>query len=323
MHFIQKNVFVINIGNSSKYIYKISLADDTALELEREFIMIRYMASINEIFNTFMDYQCQTFDDNIIYLLCDDKKHFYNIENFVENPKYFLKNGKFTMMFGFFNPNLMTMYDYCQLNTYTLINNIYKILNIVNNVFRPNHFIHGDLKLDNIMIDNNNHNIKIIDLDFSLIVNNVQKIIINNYKISLYLGENLILCERYLQIFDIYILCTSLLISMDLPNIDNFIQQFLINDYNETILDFVTILIYLNTMNKNKFINKNNNIIGKFTFINKLLLTIIDHNFNNHDLNNHIKKIQDIIMKNMALNTKFDTFENLITVLPVQNTKLF
>lgn len=88
-----------------------------------------------------------------------------------------------------------------------------KIMKQLNEIYLERNFIHGDFKIDNILIKN--EEISFIDLEFShfFTVNNHITVMDENIpRVNLYLGseKNVILTKNFLHIFDIYLFTISL-----------------------------------------------------------------------------------------------------------------
>lgn len=310
-------ICIVTYGNV-KIIYKLSTMDESVKAIETEYFLIRHMAKIDNAFETFDNYLYQEIIDNKIFFPILEHNLICHLPNLFRTYKTRFQKNKITMMYTILNTKLVTLYNYINIYNHTAVKNIYKVLDIIHRVFRPNNFIHGDCKLDNIMINSSDYSLKIIDLEFSLLCQDINKITNEDEcMIALYLGENLILDERYLQLFDIYILCASLVVCrFVLPlNILKAVRNNILNNeiMNETMMDFAVIYIYLFVMGRDKLLNDKGNVIGTYDFINKILLNTIDYSLNDI-YDKHVIKIQNIIMTNIALNTRSNDPTTLITV---------
>lgn len=289
-----------------KIIYKLSSMDESVATIESEYYLIQHMSKIDDIFKTFDNFLCQDIiNDEIVFPFLEHNIP-YSLAKLFDNHEERFNNNKMTMMYSMLNPKLVTLFKYMSDYNHSSIENIYKILHVIHEIFRPNNFIHGDCKLDNIMIDTIDNSLKIIDLEFSFLCQDINKISNENeYLIVLYLGENLILNKRYLQLFDIYIMCASLIVCHFIFHLDILreIKNKIINNeiINETMMDFAVIYSYLFSLGRKKILDNNGVIIGTYDFINKILLKKNEIKIN--DLfENHVIKIQNVIKENIAFN---------------------
>lgn len=297
------NILTI-INGDKQHIYKMATDDNIrAIELENEYMMIQKMSTISDIFKTFDKYvDCNISNSQIEF-------PFYN--STLQISKYKISDefetiykNSFNMMYGQLDPNWYTFYVYCRRHKNMFIETVVDILDKVETVFRPNNFIHGDFKGNNIMIDigNNGNKIKIIDLDFSLIFDSQTTININNADnlISLYLGPCTV-TKEYLFLFDIWILASSIISCPKFfpSDMHKLIEKYYNNKESiitETFMDFFVIYNILHEYGY-KFRNtKRLEIDGRFKTINQYLLrkpsTIYDERYSNHVL-----KIQNIILQ--------------------------
>lgn len=313
---IHDKIFIFTKPNNDKIIYKVSVFDENVKSIKQEYALIRHMALIDNIFNTFDNYLEQDIIAEHILLPVDTVNYSYHMAKLFKSHTIRFENNKFSLMYTNFNPKLVTLYDYFKIYNNDVTKNVLKVLDIVHNVFHSNNFIHGDFKLDNIMIHITNYSFKIIDLDFSLICSNIKKIT-DDDDICLYLGKNITVNKRYLQLFDIYIFCASLVACYDYlsANVLKNIKKYFTKNatINETILDFTVIYIRLHSLGKSKITTAKNAIIGTFDFINKIFLNTLNYNFNTK-CNEHTIKIQNIIMENIALNTNSDNSNDLLNI---------
>jgi hypothetical protein len=171
--------------------------------------------------------------------------------------KYKLKSIKFTIKKMFF---IVCDYDYRKLtfDKFLYIKNdnydfeYYTIKTILNNLeilYEEQHFIHGDLKCDNILLlkDINNITPYFYDLEFSILFKqNTIKIISHcNPRVNLYLilKPNFVLIKDFLHIFDYYLLTMSVIAYHNNMNkIDDFISymdKYILKENDAKILLFL------------------------------------------------------------------------------------
>ena len=141
---------------------------------------------------------------------------------------------------------------------------IKKIINNLETLYQEQHFIHGDLKCDNILLlkDINNISPYFFDLEFSILFKkNTIKIISDcNPRVNLYLNlnPNFVLVKDFLHIFDYYLLTMSII------SYHNSMHK--INDFLSFIYKYILkekdakILLFLYLYDKINYFFKQNNI---------------------------------------------------------------
>jgi hypothetical protein len=191
--------------------------------------------------------------------------------------KYKLKSIKFTIKKMCF---IVCDYDYRKLTFDKVLYNksydydfeYYTIKTILTNLeilYEEQHFTHGDLKCDNILLLNNDNNITpyFYDLEFSILFKqNIIKIISHcNPRVNLYLNlkKNFILIKDFLHIFDYYLLTMSVIAYHNNMNKINdfllFIDKYILKEKDAKILLF----LYLYDKINYYFIKNNINITVK------------------------------------------------------------
>ena len=278
-------------------IYKFPVNKHETLDLKNEWQMIRKMSKISNVFKTFESYSVDEVNDtHICFPFYESTIHIakHNINSEFDN----VYSQAFNMMYYPHNKNLMELQTYCCKNKTMLP--IFRVLNIVHTVFRPNNFIHGDFKLDNIMIDTSNDNIKIIDLDYSIIC--TDKNTLSKYdNIAMYLKPCTV-TKEYLFLYDLWLLATSVNLMTAYAAHDAFEEYYTWStSVTDTFMDFLIIcdIIYEDGCS----LTEKDTIDGTFDTISKTLLSIstVDHD---EKYNAHVEKIQKIVNENILLNNE-------------------
>ena len=298
------SICTIKCGDKG-YIYKIAIEDSRIMDLENEYMMIQKMIAISDIFKTFEDFvDCDLTGSRICFPFYSatvniSKRH---IKNAFDD---YYKFG-FSIMYCELNENLATFYNYCYKQKMQYIPTLINILHIVHTIFRPNNFIHGDFKGNNIMIDKSDNSIKIIDLDFSLICSDNNAI--NDYNlINLYLGP-CIVTKEYLFLFDMWIFATSILGYRNFfpSQMHQQIKKYYNNPESiitDTFMDFFVIYNIIYEYGCSMSNVDGHHIDGAFKIINeKLLQTPMVRYDDRYD--EHVIKVQKIIRENDLSNVK-------------------
>jgi hypothetical protein len=153
---------------------------------------------------------------------------------------FYVKKISFIVCDYYKNKDTFDMYiTYRNNGIYDEINTINIILNNLNKIYEEQHFIHGDFKIDNILVIKDMETIQIkpyfYDLEFSILFKkNVLKIISRkNPRVNLYLElkSNFLIIKEFLHIFDYYLFTISILayhieykkVDMFLLFLDNYI----------------------------------------------------------------------------------------------------
>ena len=201
----------------------------------------------------------------------------YNIYNTIKHPSFnaFNKlvkyNEKYNILVGNYNPNMVTLYEYNKIyiSNDHLINMYINILNILDECYEKYNFIHGDLKSNNILIDNTNplNNIKLIDFEFSIIFKTDEIIIkdnnplLNNY---LELDDNCIIKKEFCRFFDIYTLCVDLVYNskINLFILKEYLDKICIGNNMNSFIDFYIIYSNIYLEPKHKLIYSDTNTLN-------------------------------------------------------------
>ena len=157
---------------------------------------LRFTININKLIN-----------DNII-----------KTDIFTEDNNIYINIDKFIILIEEYDRHKIILHDYLYpLSSYDYRSNIInKCLNKLYIVHNELNMIHGDFKLNNILISKIDAQISFIDLEFSVFFNNtneksVKEIKLINYYLSLY--DDYKLTFSFLKLFDIFIFTISLFVS--------------------------------------------------------------------------------------------------------------
>ena len=179
-----------------------------------------------------------------------------NKKNKYKKIKYKFKSIKFTIKKMCF---IVCDYDYRKMTFDKILYNksydydfelftIKKILNNLEILYEEQHFIHGDLKCDNILLLNNGNIIPYFyDLEFSILFKqNTIKIMSHcSPRVNLYLNlnPNFILIKDFLHIFDYYLLTMSVISYHNNMNKINdfllFVDKYILKENDAKILIFL------------------------------------------------------------------------------------
>lgn len=312
---LHRVIYAVRHKDGGSVIYKVSDCEEKNKSIKYEFNMIQHMSTLDPDFMTFDNYYSQQIQNGVIELPFYNTKLKCKMDGICKNHNHYFEND-ISLLYTVYNSKLVTIFDYCGMYKNMTIEIVHRVLNKINTVFRPNNFVHGDLKGDNIMYNISTHELKIIDLEFSLLCKTEIIELTDDNSLSLYLG-NVKVTERYLQLFDIYLFCASLITCTDaFGDISKIVRNDFVasEDHNEVIKDFTVIYTYLYLLGDSKLRNrKDNTILGSFDFINRTLMNVIDYNLNDM-FNEHVVKIQNIIMENIALNITGNKETDIITV---------
>lgn len=124
--------------------------------------------------------------------------------------------SQMVFMVATYDDEKLSFDNFLHRNNTDMNNQVYyvaKIMKQLNEIYQEKNFIHGDFKIDNILIKN--EEISFIDLEFSYFftVNNHLTVFDENIpRVNLYLGseKNVMLTKDFLHIFDIYLFTISL-----------------------------------------------------------------------------------------------------------------
>lgn len=161
-----------------------------------------------------------------------------------------------------YDSNFVSLYDVCKICKTDFANKIIPVLQMLGNKLHKNNFIHGDMKLSNILVNKNNNETKFIDLETAIVDCPDCVMIDNDSIISGYLKKDGLYTKEFLFIFDIWLFIMSSVVTIEnhnkVKNICNFMKNningnsALMND--KTAMDAMTIMMLLQSDNKDKFI---------------------------------------------------------------------
>lgn len=184
------------------------------------------------------------------------------------------------------------------------INVIRNAMEILNTLKMNMNFVHGDLKLNNILFDLTTEKITFIDLEFTYFLKNNNKLITINEieNINLYLKTDIKkqVKDKFLYLFDIYIFTFSFFV----------LKPYSYNKFFH---------IYLKKFIEENDYSENNNNFYKFIIIFELLLKycldyrIILHLLNTHDFHKYcsLKYIFMIVYQHIKT-IKYEKLDNVI-----------
>ena len=211
--------YIIRIEDNNKpLIIKLSKNEKNNSFITYEYYIYRLIDHKSfKSFNTLFNYNNINFDDSIkIY------DHIITVDKLfkMNNYDYIFPGKSFNILLGNYNNDMITLLQFCKPNLdINLLINIYiNILNILDECYIKYNFIHGDMKSNNILIDQTDslNNIQLIDFEFSLIFSDEIVIINdnNNYPIMnnyLDLDDESCITKEFAKLFDIYTLCVDLI----------------------------------------------------------------------------------------------------------------
>lgn len=173
----------------------------------------------------------------------------YFIEQYSKDLKYGIID-KIVFLIEDYNINKITLNHYLSQNKISeKIDMIINVMNILTKLQKNIHFVHGDLKLNNILYDEINENITFIDLEFTYFTNkNLIPDISDISRINLYLkaSEKYILSNDLLYIFDIYLFTLSVFITKPIKYnqfFNIFLKKFV--EDNDYLYDYNNFYIFI------------------------------------------------------------------------------
>ena len=289
-------------NNNDGYIYKLSDCSIANEFIVDEFNMFDTMSKKNKAFQVYDKlYTMSNINNKIGFrfgdhsILCNKNAIFPNFDEKFPDKKLAIMRAKY-------DSNLITVYNVYLKYNKPIITVISSILNIVNTVFRPNNFIHGDFKCNNILYHISTNDIKIIDLEFSVIVDDYL-LLDENATVNLYLNStDTKVTKRFLFLFDIYILVKSILSCPTYFPLNLYEKLLDIYDNyldNETFMDFIVIY----SMIKNIPVKKTSECTIDASYsIMMSELTVIPSGIFNKAFEEHVVIIHNILATNIRLN---------------------
>lgn len=151
--------------------------------------------------------------DEVFLIPCSQVKFLKRYENTLR----YLKEVKFEVLGTVCSKRVKALF-YITENFYS---HVKRVCQLVNDELRPHGIIHGDLKLDNIVL---NREISIIDYEYSIIfdpnVNSIEIGYDTSYTCTIYnyLKKKLTYTREFLQIFDMFLLALSTYVKMPVDN---------------------------------------------------------------------------------------------------------
>jgi hypothetical protein len=270
---ISKNNFSLkyNFENFNQIIILNNVIFDSNIDLNIMNTDISYLITLNTSLLNFNKNDYDYYNEDNVSEDEDEDKYKDNKKKKYKKIKYNLKSINFSIKKMCF---IVCDYDYRKMTFDKFLykkNNDYDfeyytiktILNNLETLYEEQHFVHGDLKCDNILLltDINNISPYFYDLEFSILFKqNTIKILTDcNPRVNLYLNlkPNFILIKDFLHIFDYYLLTLSII---SYHNNMNKINDFLlfVNKYIFKEKD-AKILLFLYLYDKiNYFFIKNN-----------------------------------------------------------------
>lgn len=200
------------------------------------------------------------------------------------------------------------------MNIHDMTKRILTALNYINVYLRPMNFIHGDLKINNILGKQSCYDIKFIDLEGSLICD--KSIILlcdKSNMLNAYLSVSGLISKEFLFIFDIVVLIFSILtvLRLHFTTFVNLCKDELKNNKdaikNMAFMDAFVLTLILNTTScdgktymingvKQDIIRKSDNCLNA-TFDTILTLFSINVEFEDKRVNDHFLKMKNIADK--------------------------
>jgi hypothetical protein len=322
--------------NDECYIFKLPIEDVDNQTLSSEYDMYNIMSkksSAFNAFNTLFELKC----NNIDYIPFKTHNQIIKVIKSKIELNIDLNINPINMLRGMYNSNYNTIHlwnkhdDFSSRpnkNTIEFMNGmIFKIINTIENVFRPNNFIHGDLKYNNILVNKNNYaDIKIIDLEFSFIMSKDIITITDDLSISMYLNDSDIkLTKQYLHLFDVFLFVRSIVaFSMYFPRkiYDILLMHFnSINCHTDTFMEFFIIYRILKDASCSSHY-WNECLDARITTINNVILNTGLKSLN-AVYEEHMVRITEIISENIRINVKhyIDSKLDEINIVTIDNNK--
>jgi hypothetical protein len=229
----------------------------------------------------------------------------YYIDFYSKDLKYSVID-KILFILEDYNEYKVTLSEYLnEIKISEKINVIKYVMEILNTLKININFVHGDLKLNNILFDLTNEKISFIDLEFTYFLqNNNNKLIaineIENINLYLKFDKNRYIKNNFLYLFDIYIFTFSL---------------FILKPYSYNKFFHIFLKKYIE---ENDYSEYNNNFY-KFIIIFELLLkycldhTKVLHLLNNNDFHKYcsLKYIFMIVYQHIKT-IKYEKLDNVI-----------
>jgi len=258
------------LNNGCETFKKIKLCKNIFLFFENE----NYKILKNSEYNFKTENELKMY--KIMNNLCDNFNSFDEI--FKNDYGYFLK--------GTYDSKMIPIYDFLK-SDFSDKNIITNILDIIDSKLRSNNFFHGDFKENNILVDRENiNNIQIIDLEYSRILSEENKI--DKYDVCLEYDGEITLSKRYLFICEMFRFVGSIPENLMFTS-NEFYEMY--KDKGETYFDFLVIFKIFDNFPKCLFF-QNNTYSTPILKINRIIL---NHNFEDEKLMEHFKKMKKII----------------------------
>jgi len=207
---------VILTDESFNYILKIPQEEKDLKNLLNEYELYQLIDHpAFDSYNTYIEYNNINIDSEIV-INKSDKIYNLKLRNLIDINNYDLLDNKFSVLIGDYDTNMITFFEIKNNHiSMDLLCQIYiKIFSIIKFCNDTYNFVHCDFKSNNILVDKNDpsNKVKIIDLEFSFIINENTRIKdLKNKNVNLYLQlkKNVILTPKFLKFLDIYALCVD------------------------------------------------------------------------------------------------------------------
>jgi serine/threonine protein kinase len=200
---------VILTDESFNYILKIPQEEKDLKNLLNEYELYQLIDHpAFDSYNTYIEYNNINIDSEIV-INKSDKIYNLKLRNLIDINNYDLLDNKFSVLIGDYDTNMITFFEIKNNHiSMDLLCQIYiKIFSIIKFCNDTYNFVHCDFKSNNILVDKNDpsNKVKIIDLEFSFIINENTRIKdLKNKNVNLYLQlkKNVILTPKFLKFLD-------------------------------------------------------------------------------------------------------------------------
>lgn len=257
---ICENIIVIKHSNiEHSFFIKFSIIDEDICHFQHEKNISDIIGSKSEYFIQLEGIRCPVLKCTVqIYANQINTKYIvvpYMSQTIVLNEAILgsIDSKEIYVLIGHYNPSLEdmnTLYMKEFQNNIHLCNRCIYICNIIDSDMRSNNFVHGDLKMSNILSKINNPQlIKFIDLEGGYEILEEKTLVNeeNTEMIHAYLSKEGYFCKEYLFLFDIFVFAFSIIhTGKNILDIHELLLRSVINDIvNPAFLDLVIIITIL------------------------------------------------------------------------------